>query len=136
MTFVVDTSVVLPALVDGGRAGDMARSALEVAPEPLIAPALLDTEVAHALRGRVRGGKLDESLAAAALVDLAELPIERFEAVPLLGRIWELRHNLTAYDATYVALAEVFGATLITADEKLVKADGPRCPFLHVTAAN
>jgi predicted nucleic acid-binding protein len=128
MMCVPDTSVVVPALLDGGVAGEVARTALSFG-DVLVAPALLDIEVAHVLRGRVRGGKLDPELAGAALTDLARLPIQRFDAVPLLGRIWELRDNVTAYDATYVALAELFDAALITADSALVGAGGPRCRF-------
>jgi predicted nucleic acid-binding protein len=125
VTLVADTFVVLPALVDGGAAGEAARAALSG--DELIAPALLDVEVAAALRGRVLGGKLLGEAAEGALTALAALPITRFDAVPLLRRIWELRHNLTAYDATYVALAEAIGAGLVTADERLAKSTGPRC---------
>jgi predicted nucleic acid-binding protein len=127
VTLVADTSVVLPALVDSGSSGDEARSALSG--DELFAPALLDVEVAAALRGRVLGGKLSAAVAEGALRDLADLPIRRFDAVPLLGRVWQLRHNLTAYDATYVALAEVFHAELVTADECLARSSGPRCSF-------
>jgi predicted nucleic acid-binding protein len=134
MICVLDTSVVVPALVDSGPAGAVARAALSGYRE-LIAPALLDTEVAHVLRGRVRGGKLPEELARAALTDLAVLPVERFHAFPLLGRIWELRDNVTAYDATYVALAELFDAELVTADAALAAAAGPRCLFRVLTSA-
>ena len=94
---------------------------------------MLDVEVAAALCGRVQEGKLAVRTAEEALVDLAALPIRRFDAVPLLGRIWDLRSNLTAYDATYVALAEVFGAVLVTADERLVRSPGPRCALRLVT---
>jgi predicted nucleic acid-binding protein len=131
MTRVPDASVMVAALVDSGTSGVASRFAL--AGEDLIAPALLDTEVAHALRGRVAGGKLDHDVARRALADLAALQIERFDAVPLLTRMWELRTNLTAYDATYVALAEAFDATLVTADLRLVRASRPRCRFDHVT---
>lgn len=127
MTLVVDTSVMLPALVDGGPSGDAARAALS--DDQLIAPALLDVETAAALRGRVLGGKLHRTAAESALHVLAGLPVRRFDAVPLLPRIWELRSSLTAYDATYVALAETFDADLVTADERLVKSSGPRCGF-------
>jgi predicted nucleic acid-binding protein len=127
VTLVADTSVVLPALVDGGSSGDRARVSLSG--DDLFAPALLDVEVAAALRGRVLGGRLSVVVAGAALRDLADLPIRRFDAVPLLPRIWELRGNLTAYDAAYVALAEMFAAELVTADERLVKSSGPRCRF-------
>ena len=57
------------------------------------------------------------------------MPLERFEVVPLLERVWELRDRLTVYDATYAALAEAVDATLVTGDERLVKSSGPRCEF-------
>lgn len=136
MSIVVDTSVVVPALVDESPTGDIARTALDRGDERLIAPALLDSEVVHALRGRVLGGKLREPLAASALEILAGLPIHRMDAVPLLRRIWELRHNLSANDATYVAMAEVFGSTLLTADRRLAEATGPRCAVEVVDCAD
>lgn len=84
------------------------------------APHLLDTEVAHVLRTHVLGGRLDGGRAAEALADLEELPLDRYAARPLLARIWELRHNLTGYDATYVALAEALAAPLITGERRLL----------------
>lgn len=87
----------------------------------LAAPHLLDTEVAHVLRRHVRSGLLDDGRAAEAIADLHALPLERYAAQPLLGRIWELRHNLSGYDATYVALAEVLGAALVTSDHRLLE---------------
>ena len=87
----------------------------------LAAPHLLDTEVAHVLRKHVLGGKLDEGRAADALGDLDDLPLERYPAQPLLMRIWELRHNLSGYDATYVALAEALDAPLITSERRLLE---------------
>jgi predicted nucleic acid-binding protein len=95
----------------------------------LIAPALIDVEVLHVLRGRVRTGKLKVEPATAAIADLRRMPLERFDMLPLLERVWQLRENLTAYDATFVALAETFGALLVTADERLSKSPGPRCRF-------
>jgi predicted nucleic acid-binding protein len=130
---VPDTSVLVPALVDGGPAGDIARTELNFG-DVLIAPALLDIEIAHVLRARVHRGKLAADQARAALVDVALLPIQRFEATPLLQRMWELRDNVTAYDAAYVALAELFDAAIITADRALASAAGPRCRFRVVTA--
>lgn len=85
------------------------------------APHLLDSEVAHVLRKHVAGGRLDEGRAADALHDLDELPLDRYAARPLLGRIWELRHNLSGYDATYVALAEALDAPLITSERRLLE---------------
>ena len=84
------------------------------------APHLLDTEVAHVLRKHVFGGRLEEARAAEALTDLDELPLDRHAAQPLLGRIWELRHNLSGYDATYVALAEALDAPLVTTERRLL----------------
>ena len=84
------------------------------------APHLVDTEVAHALRKHVSGGRLDEGRAAEALVDLDQFPLDRYPARPLLARIWELRHNLSGYDATYVALAEALDAPLITSERRLL----------------
>jgi predicted nucleic acid-binding protein len=128
VTLVTDASVVVSALVDAGRGGGTARAALG-ADDDLLAPALLDVEVVHALRGRVLGKKLDTRLAGRAVADLATLPIRRLDSVPLLDRIWQLRGAITAYDAAYVALAEVFSAVLVTADARLVRANGPRCEF-------
>ena len=73
-------------------------------------------------------GRLDEARAAEALADLHALPLERHPAQPLLGRIWELRHNLSAYDATYVALAEALDAVLITSDQRLLDLPGSVSP--------
>jgi predicted nucleic acid-binding protein len=125
LTLVADASVVVPALVDAGSAGETARSAL--ATPDVVAPTLLDVEVVSALRGRVRGGKLSVTRAQTAIGILRVMPLERYDVVPLLERVWELRDNLTAYDATYVALAEAVGATLVTGDERLVKSSGTRC---------
>lgn len=85
------------------------------------APHLLDTEVAHVLRRHVRGGHLEEGRAAEALGDLALLPLRRYPALWLLPRIWELRHNVSAYDATYLALAEALDAPLVTSERRLLE---------------
>jgi predicted nucleic acid-binding protein len=127
VTAVTDTSALLPALVDAGSAGETARAALSV--PDLIAPKLIDVEVVHVLRGRVRQGKLRAEDAVQAIADLRRMPLERFDLLPLLDRVWELRDNLTAYDATFVALAETFDAVLVTADERLSKSPGPQCAF-------
>lgn len=133
MTIVADTSALLPALVDAGSAGQAARAALNV--PDLIAPALIDVEVVHALRGRVRGGKLPARIAVQAIADLRRIPMERCDMLPLLDRVWQLRENLTSYDATFVALAEAFDAVLVTGDERLAKSTGPRCAFQIVSPA-
>lgn len=122
---VVDASVLAVALADDGADGDKARARLRG--ERLAAPELVDLEVASVLRGRTAGGHLDVRRAELALADLADLPLRRAPHRPLLTRCWELRANLTVYDAAYVALAEVLDGDLLTGDARLVKAPGPRC---------
>ena len=133
MTVVADTSALLSALVDAGSAGEAARAARNVS--DLIAPALIDVELVHALRGRVRGGKLEARIAVQSIADLRRIPMERCDMLPLLDLVWQLRENLTAYDATFVALAEAFDAVLVTGDERLAKSTGPRCRFQIVSPA-
>ena len=121
---VVDASVVAPALADDGSDGAAARRRLRG--ERLMAPALLDLEVLSVWRRQRAGGALDEARAAAALQSLLDLPLTRVEVRPVLGRCWELRHVLTVYAASYVALAETLGLTLVTADRRLSGAPGLR----------
>jgi predicted nucleic acid-binding protein len=90
----------------------------------LHAPELLDLEVAQVLRRLVREGTLPTSRAAAAIQDLLDLRITRYPHSLLLPRIWQLRHNLSAYDAAYVVLAQKLGATLLTRDARLASAAG------------
>ena len=85
-------------------------------------PHLASIETASVIRGWVRGGRLDESAAVQALDHLSDLAAERHNHEPFLRRVWELRHNLTAYDALYVALAETLDAPLITCDARLARA--------------
>ena len=85
-------------------------------------PHLCSVETASVLRSLVRGGKVEAGRAAGLLADVADLPLVRYAHEPLLPRVWQLRENLTAYDATYVALAEAVGATLITCDARLGRA--------------
>lgn len=125
---VLDASIVASALVDDGPEGERARQRL--IGEDLAAPELLDLEVASAWRRAVRRGRLLAPRAEQALADLAELPIARAPHRPLMRRIWELRDNLTAYDAAYVALAEALDWPLLTADEPLSRAQGARCEIL------
>ena len=121
---VVDASVLVVAIADDGPDGDHARTRLRG--ERLAAPEIVDLEVASVLRRLMRGEK-DARRAQPALTDLAELPLVRATHQPLLARCWELRDNLTIYDAAYVALAEALQATLITGDRRLTRARGPRC---------
>ena len=87
-------------------------------------PHLADVEVAQTLRRYVRENELDLASAASVLEDLHSLDLERHPHEPLLDRVWALRHNLTAYDAVYVALAEALDTTLLTCDRKLARAPG------------
>jgi predicted nucleic acid-binding protein len=121
---VVDASVVVEALVDATPLGGAARRLLA---GPLAAPDHIDLEVTNALRNLERGRVVSEAAAQAFLRALAALPIARRRLVPLLDRVWELRHNATPYDASYVALAEALDAPLVTADSRLLAVPGRRC---------
>lgn len=92
--------------------------------QTLHAPELLDLEVAQVLRRLVREGALSASRAEQAIQDLLDLRLTRYPHSVLLPRIWQLRHNLSAYDAAYVVLAEKLGATLLTRDARLASAAG------------
>jgi predicted nucleic acid-binding protein len=122
---VVDASVLAPALLDDDARGDRLRARL--VDEALAAPELIDLEVVTVCRRRSRAGRLSARRADVALADLAALPLERAPHGPLMHRIWNLRHNLTAYDASYVALAEALDTILLTGDERLARAAGIRC---------
>ena len=92
--------------------------------ESLHAPHLIDLEVAQVLRRFARTEALSETRASEALRDLADLPVHRYPHDLFLTRIWALRHNVTAYDAAYIALAEALGAVLLTRDRRLAAAPG------------
>jgi predicted nucleic acid-binding protein len=124
---VADASVLVVALADDGPDGDQARSRLRG--ERLTVPELADLEVASVLRRQMKAGTLDARRARLALDDLAALPALRAPHRPLLPRCWELRNDLTIYDAAYVALAEAMNTTLLTGDRKLAKAPGSQCPI-------
>jgi predicted nucleic acid-binding protein len=94
--------------------------------ESLHAPQLLDLEVTQVLRRCVLARMLTAERAGQAVEALRMLRVTRYSHLPLLARVWQLRHNLTAYDAAYVALAEELGATLLTRDAKLASATGHR----------
>jgi predicted nucleic acid-binding protein len=122
---VVDASVLVVALADDGPDGDHARDRLRG--ERLVVPELADLEVTSVLRRQVRQGSVDSRRAALALNDLAALPAQRAPHRPLLARCWQLRENLSIYDAAYVALAEVLHVTLLTGDRRIAGASGPQC---------
>ncbi len=122
---VVDASVIAPAVADDGPAGDIARAA--IAEGRLSAPELLDIEVVSYVRRAVRTGQMSARRAEQALDDLTSARIARSPHGPLIGRMWELRDNLTPYDASYVALAEANGSELVTADAAMAKVPGINC---------
>jgi predicted nucleic acid-binding protein len=92
--------------------------------EPLHAPHLLDVEVAQVLRRYVRDKTLTAQRGHEALADLGDAPLNRYPHDFLIPRVWELRATLTAYDAVYVALAELLGAVLLTCDRRIASASG------------
>lgn len=127
MTLVVDAGFVVAALVDGGPVGSWAEEML--ADADLAAPQLMPVEAANVLRRAGLAGEISSDTAAMAHADLVSLPVELFAYEPFSTRVWELRGNVTTYDAWYVALAESLDATLATVDVRLRGASGPRCPF-------
>jgi len=127
---VPDASVVAHALITDGPLGTMARSALD-ADDHWAAPQHLVVEVVSTIRGRVLGGKLRVRRGSDAVRALSELVIDWIAPQATVERIWELRNNLSAYDAAYVATAEALDVVLVTADARLAAAVGPRCEF-HV----
>jgi predicted nucleic acid-binding protein len=128
VTLVADASVVTAALVDGGRDGAWAEQVL--ASDDLAAPHLMPAEVANILRRAVRAKDISDDVAALAHADLLALSVELFPYEPFAERVWELRRNVTAFDAWYVALAEALGARLATLDLRLRRAAGARCGFV------
>lgn len=124
---VVDASVLATALCDDGDDGRRARDRL--AGERLTAPELVDLEVASVFRRLCAATQLDTLRANQALTDLDALRLNRVAHRPLLRRCWELRHNVTVYDAAYIALAEILDVTLVTADQRLANAPGTTCRF-------
>ena len=120
---VVDASAALEWLAQSA-AGDRVARRLLAAPLHIHAPHVLDVEVTQALRRAVAAGALSLSRAMEGLQDYLDLPITRHPHEPFLWRMWDLRDNLDAYDAAYVALAEYLGATLLTCDAKIRAASG------------
>jgi len=128
VTLVVDASMVVAALVDSGTDGRWAEALL--ASGPLAAPHLLVVEAANILRRSAASGAISAEQASMAHADLLDLRVEFFPYAPFAARIWELRENVTCYDAWYVAVAETFNAPLATLDVRLANAPGPRCRFV------
>lgn len=122
---VVDASAVLEVLLRTPKAKAV-EDRLFAPGQTLHAPHLLDLEVAQVIRRYAAGGDINGERGGMALTDLADLPMRRYPHDILLPRIWALRGNLTAYDAAYVALAEVLDAPLLTRDRRIAAATGHR----------
>ena len=127
---VLDTSAIVEFLVGSDPVADRVR-AITVG-EKLAAPHAVDLECASTLRGLVHGGKLPPDEGERALELLGRMEIRRYGHVPLLSRIWQLRHNMWPYDAAYVALAESLGADLVTLDGKIRKIPGVMCTIRNL----
>jgi predicted nucleic acid-binding protein len=122
---VCDASALVAVLLDAGDDGQWVTVALGGA--ELIAPSLVGFETANIIRRHELAGLVSSDQAAQAHADLLELAIECWPHDLLARRVWELRHNLSIYDASYVALAEMVNATLVTLDERLANAPGISC---------
>lgn len=122
---VADASVVIEVLLNTSLAASC-REIILAPSESVCVPHLLDLEVCQVLRRYVRTGQLADTLASEALRVLNDLPLFRYSHEPLIDRIWELRHSISAYDAAYVALAESLGAPLVTCDARLTRSHGHR----------
>lgn len=122
---VCDASAVVTALLDAGDSGAWLAGRLAAA--ELSAPALLLFECSNVIRRHELGDLISPDHAAQAHADLLDLPIEFFPYEALAQRVWQLRHNLTSYDAAYVALAEALEVPLITLDRRLAEAPGILC---------
>lgn len=128
MTKVVDASVLVAALVDSGPDG--AWSEAVVVEGPLIAPELVLVEASNVLRRLERSREISHVEASFAHASLLRLELDLFPFAPFAERVWELRENLTCYDAWYVAIAEAFGCPLATLDRRLSRASGPVCEIV------
>lgn len=128
MSVVIDSSVVVAALLDTGNEGGWAEDILQNG--SLCAPELILVEVVNVLRRLEQSGRITGPEASAAYQDLVELELQLHPFDAFSDRVWELRHNLTSYDAWYVALAEALDLPLATLDKRLVGAVGPKCKFL------
>lgn len=121
---VLDASAVVAVLLDPGSGAERIRERIESPAESLHVPHVMDLEVLHALRRQALGGALSPRRSAEALEDLANITFVRYAHTSLMQRIWELKENVTAYDAAYVALAEALDAPLITMDARLAQVPG------------
>lgn len=125
---MIDGSALVALLADAGPAGSWV--AASTAGAVLAAPQLALFEAANIFRRQALSGLLDQTQATLAHADLVALPLQLWPYSTLADRAWQLRHNLTIYDACYVALAEVLDASMITLDARLANAPGSRCPII------
>ncbi|MEX1009285.1 MAG: type II toxin-antitoxin system VapC family toxin [Acidimicrobiia bacterium] len=131
---VLDASVLVDALVGVGKPGESARA--ELREQTIIeVPAIFGAEATSALRGLVLRGVLSPDRAVVALHQVQSARTIQYSFEPFADRLWELRENLTVYDAWYVALAEWLDTEFVTADERLAAASGPRCSVRWVGAS-
>jgi len=124
---VIDASVLANVIGDDGADGKRARAELRTA-QDLAAPDLVDVETVAVLRKRWLAEAITQRRFASAIGDLENIAIDRYPTLQLMRRAYELRSTVTSYDAAYVALAEILVCELLTADARLAKAPGPRCP--------
>lgn len=123
---VLDASAALAAFLGTGTNASSIRDRLETPGDTVHAPHLLDVEMLHALRGLVLRGGVSQTRSEEVRADFAGLRLTRYSHAAFLDRVWELKDNLTAYDAVYVALAEILDAPLVTTDARLARAPGIR----------
>ena len=128
MSAVVDASLLVGALTGFGQEAQWCEAALDRS--DIAAPELAPAETANLLRRMELSGKISRLESTSAHGDLLHLRIELYPFRPFAGRVWELRANLTAYDAWYVALAEELDWPLLTLDHRLSRATGPRCEVI------
>jgi len=128
MSAVVDASLLVAATTDAGREGVWAEDVL--AQGGIVAPHLVMVEATNILRRLERSREVTRLEATAAQRDLVRLDIDLLAFEPFATRVWELRQNVTSYDAWYVAVAEALDLPLATLDRRLVRASGPSCRFL------
>ena len=128
MTLVLDASAIVAALVDSGREGQWAE--FLIAQGSLTAPELSMAECSNILRRLERADRISGLEANSAHRDLLRLDVQLFPFAPFAGRVWELRSNLSSYDAWYVAMAEAFECPLATLDRRLGRATGPVCQVI------
>lgn len=124
---VVDASVLASALGDDGQDGYIARR--ELRGRDIALPDLADVETVSVWRKRWLAGDIDPGRFRAAIDDLAEFAAKRYPALPFMARAYQLRANITPYDAVYVALAEGLGCSLLTLDARLSRAPSLQCPI-------